>query len=79
MTLPLTELRTWSRTISNTLYTCSTSPHLIQFDALHAAFASDLMWWATDLPDEALRTMVNHSLCLATYAEPAGPLSETGR
>jgi len=71
MILPTTELRTWSRIMSNTVYTCSTNPNLIQFDALHAAFASDLIWWATDMPDEAIRTTVNHSLCLAIYADPA--------
>lgn len=77
MGLPTTELRTWSRTVANTLYTCSTDPSLVQLDALRAAFASDLLWWATDLPPDAFKTLVGNSLCLAIYA--GSSTESTGR
>lgn len=48
----------------------STDVALIDLDAVNAAFAADFMPWATELPEDTLRTVINSSLCLALYHWP---------
>ena len=58
-------------------YLVSTRRALIQYDAVNAAFDSDLMWWAYRFSDEGIRTLLDNSLCLGLYhlpdsSDPAG-------
>ncbi|KAK5653349.1 hypothetical protein OQA88_9041 [Cercophora sp. LCS_1] len=68
MGTPTDQIRSWTRTIGDTVYTCSADPSLIQLDALNAAFASDMIWWAKPLGGEELKTMARNSLCFGIYA-----------
>ncbi|KAH6640628.1 hypothetical protein F5144DRAFT_599313 [Chaetomium tenue] len=63
--------RTWTREVSGTSYTISTDPSLIQLDAVNAAFASDMVYWAKPLTPDALKICVEQSLCFGLYAAPA--------
>ncbi|KAF1965074.1 putative GNAT family N-acetyltransferase [Bimuria novae-zelandiae CBS 107.79] len=58
--------RTWSK--DN--YLISTDPALIPIPELNAAFASDMVYWATALPEDVMREMLNNSLCFGVYALP---------
>jgi GNAT superfamily N-acetyltransferase len=46
----------------------STDPTLIPLSQLNKAFASDFMYWATSLPEAALRELVDRSLCFGLYS-----------
>ncbi|OAA59875.1 gcn5-related n-acetyltransferase [Niveomyces insectorum RCEF 264] len=48
-------------------FLCSSDPALIQLDALGAAMASDLLWWASPLEPETLAALVANSVCLGVY------------
>lgn len=45
----------------------SDNADLFQLSAINAAFASDLIYWAKDMPEEALKKMISKSLCLGVY------------
>lgn len=55
-----------------TKYMCSSDPSLLDLRAFNAALDSDILWWATILPDDRLQTMVNNSLILAVYLVEPG-------
>ncbi|KAK3384393.1 hypothetical protein B0T24DRAFT_82661 [Lasiosphaeria ovina] len=63
---PENEIRSWTRS-SDATYLCSTDPKLVQLDALGAALASDMLWWAQPLAEDELRRTVEHSLCFGLY------------
>ncbi|TLD05994.1 uncharacterized protein PgNI_08784 [Pyricularia grisea] len=66
--MPLTfRPRDWQRQIGNEMFRCSTNPQHIQLDSLNEALASGALWWATDLPKDALQVMVENSLCFGLY------------
>ncbi|CAG8938250.1 unnamed protein product [Penicillium salamii] len=48
-------------------YLVSTDPELLQVEAVNAALGSDMVWWAGDLPEAALREALNKSLCFGLY------------
>ncbi|KAK1759601.1 GNAT family N-acetyltransferase [Echria macrotheca] len=77
MGIPSPELRTWTRTIGDTVYTCSTDPSHVAIDALSDAFTSDMLWWAKALPSDVLATVVQNSLCFAIYTNNNKPTSTT--
>ena len=60
--------QTWTRQVSGTTYTVSNDGSLIQLDALHAAFASDMLYWAKPLAPDVLQLCVEQSLCFGLYA-----------
>ncbi|KAM0276560.1 hypothetical protein ACHAQH_006611 [Verticillium albo-atrum] len=60
-------------------YMISTNRGLIQINALNAALESDVMWWAKALPQDVLRKMVNHSLCIGLYKLPDSTSNIAGR
>ena len=45
----------------------SDSADLFQPSAINAAFASDLLYWAKALSEEALKKMISKSLCFGVY------------
>lgn len=49
-------------------YLCSTDPGLLQLDALNAALGSDMLWWATALPEDRLQTLVNSCMIIGLYS-----------
>ncbi|KAH9433816.1 hypothetical protein MCOR02_005854 [Pyricularia oryzae] len=49
------------------MFRCSTNPQSIQLDRLNEALASDALWWAKELPKDALQAMVQNSLCFGLY------------
>ncbi|ROT36475.1 hypothetical protein SODALDRAFT_380785 [Sodiomyces alkalinus F11] len=65
-------------------YLISTDPSLIPMDQLMAAFDSDDFYWTDSLPEEAMREMVEQSLCFGLYrvdgqaASDAGASAEAG-
>jgi hypothetical protein len=59
--------RTWSRQVHGQTYTISTDPRLIQYDALDAAFRSDMLYWAQPLSPELMQRCVEQSLCFGLY------------
>lgn len=67
---PEDQLRTWTRRVGDLTYTVSTDPRLIQLDAVNAAFASDMVYWAQPLAPETLRRCIEQSLCFGLYAQP---------
>lgn len=75
---PKDHIRSWTREVDNTIYTCSTDPSLVDLAALNTALASDTVWWGRDLPEEALKRMVEHSYNFALYATEKG-CSEQGK
>ncbi|KAK3401976.1 acyl-CoA N-acyltransferase [Sordaria brevicollis] len=65
--VPQDQIRTWTREVGNTIYTYSTDPSLVDLTALNAALASDTVWWGRDMPEEALKRMVEHSFNFGLY------------
>ncbi|ELR08072.1 hypothetical protein VC83_01600 [Pseudogymnoascus destructans] len=57
-------------------YMISTSPELIQPEAVNAAFESDAIYWARGMEPEYLKKMLSKSLCFGVYALPES--SRTG-
>ncbi|KAM0331378.1 hypothetical protein ACHAQA_003051 [Verticillium albo-atrum] len=74
-TMPDEVARSWYRDG----YMVSTNRGLIQLDALNATFDSDVMWWAKAFPDDVLRRMVNHSLCIGLYKLPDSTSTIAGK
>lgn len=52
-------------------YLISTDPSLLQINAINKALGSDAVWWAGELPEDALREAVRNSLCLGIYHRPS--------
>ncbi|KAA8650879.1 hypothetical protein EYZ11_005826 [Aspergillus tanneri] len=52
-------------------YLVSTDPELLQVEAVNAALGSDMVWWAGDLPADALREALHNSLCFGIYQKSA--------
>ncbi|KAL0469839.1 GNAT family N-acetyltransferase [Neurospora intermedia] len=75
---PKDHIRSWTREVDNTIYTCSTDPSLVDLAALNTALASDTVWWGRDLPEEALKRMVEHSYNFALYATEKGCSEQDG-
>jgi hypothetical protein len=48
-------------------YLVSTDPALLQVDAINAALSSDMVWWAGDLPADALWDALRSSICFGLY------------
>ncbi|TLS24866.1 hypothetical protein PpBr36_08608 [Pyricularia pennisetigena] len=66
--MPLTfKPQDWQRQIGTEMFRCSTDTQYIQLDRLNEALASDALWWATELPEDALQMMVENSLCFGLY------------
>jgi GNAT superfamily N-acetyltransferase len=62
--------RTWSKD----QFFISTDPSLIPINTLNAWFASDHVYWAKAMPDEAVRETLQNSLCFGLYKSDA-PIS----
>jgi len=61
--IDVTETQNWSRGD----YLVSTDPALLQVDAINAALSSDMVWWARDLPEDALWDALRSSICFGLY------------
>ncbi|EWY99891.1 hypothetical protein FOYG_03820 [Fusarium oxysporum NRRL 32931] len=57
------DIRSWDR--GN--YRVSTDPGLLQVDAINTALSSDMVWWAGDLPADALWKALRKSVCFGLY------------
>lgn len=57
------DIRSWDR--GN--YRVSTDPGLLQVDAINTALSSDMVWWAGDLPADALWEALRKSVCFGLY------------
>ncbi|GLA74671.1 hypothetical protein AtubIFM55763_005917 [Aspergillus tubingensis] len=53
-------------------YLISTDPALLQVDTINAAPGSDMVWWAGDLPVDALKRALDGSLCFGLYQKAPG-------
>ncbi|OBT66940.1 hypothetical protein VE03_04170 [Pseudogymnoascus sp. 23342-1-I1] len=60
-------------------YMISTSPQLIQPEAVNAAFESDAVYWAKGMEPEYLKKMLSKSLCFGVYALPESSSELAGR
>lgn len=58
---------TWQRTAGSQTFLISTAPHLLPHAFVQEAFATDAMFWAKPLSDEATRAMLENSLTLGVY------------
>lgn len=65
--IPAEDLHTWTRQDGADIFTVSTDPAQVQLDALNAAFASDMLYWARPLEPHTLRRCVQQSLCFGLY------------
>ena len=66
--------RTWTRDG----FLISTDPSLIPLQALNAAFASDMLYWAKPIPEDAMRSMLDNSLSFGLYSPTSSLPEETG-
>jgi GNAT superfamily N-acetyltransferase len=57
----------WLRTVDSQRYLVSTERELLPLEFVKAAFATDAMYWAQPLSDDATRTMLEKSLTLGVY------------
>lgn len=57
----------------------STSPELIQPEAVNAAFESDAIYWARGMEPEYLKKMLSKSLCFGVYALPESSSELAGK
>lgn len=53
-------------------YFISMDPSLIPISKVNEAFASDHIYWAKSLPEEAIREALQHSLCFGLYKAKDG-------
>ncbi len=68
-TSPKYHHRTWTRDS----YLISTDPSLIPIRKLNVWFASDDIYWANALPEDAMREMLQSSLCFGLYQTKPKP------
>ena len=66
--------RTWTRDG----FLISTDPSLIPLQALNAAFADDMLYWAKPIPEDAMRQMLDNSLSFGLYSPTSALPEETG-
>ncbi|OLN96317.1 hypothetical protein CCHL11_04395 [Colletotrichum chlorophyti] len=59
-------------------YLISTDRSLLDLSAINDAFGSELLWWTKRVPDDVLRRMVDHSLCLGVYKLPGSTAEIAG-
>lgn len=59
--------KSWTLQNNGTTYLCSTDPSYLDLKALNAALGSDMLWWASELPEDRLRTMIDNCIILALY------------
>lgn len=57
------EHRQWTRD----KFLVSTDPDLIPISSVNAAFASDDVYWAKPMPEEAMRATLRNSMCFGLY------------
>ena len=69
---PKDQIRTWTREVGNTIFTCSTDPSLVDLAALNAALSSDTVWWGKHMTEEALKRMVENSYNICLYVTEKG-------
>ncbi|KAK4141098.1 uncharacterized protein C8A04DRAFT_14362 [Dichotomopilus funicola] len=69
ITLPPNDHSTTTKGNTTVTYTISTDPALIQPEAVQAAFATDMIYWARPFDEEELRVCLRTSLCLGLYQE----------
>ncbi|PQE21722.1 acetyltransferase protein [Rutstroemia sp. NJR-2017a BBW] len=60
-------------------YLISTSPNLLDAQAINAAFDSPEVYWAKAMPLDTLKKMLNKSLCFGLYELPQSTASLAGR
>jgi GNAT superfamily N-acetyltransferase len=66
----------WERTIESQTFLISTTPELLPLSFVQEAFATDAMFWARPLSDEATRAMLDNSLTLGVYKISDGDKEE---
>jgi len=76
--LPPDQLRSWERKDGEATFVCTTDPRQIDLQAVNAAFGSDMMWWAKSLPEEELKRVIEHSLCLSISMQTASNANSQG-
>lgn len=67
--------KSWMQQCAGNTYICSTNPNILDLHALNNALGSDMLWWASTLPEDRLKVMANNCLILALYQvepEPSG-------
>ncbi|KAF3761453.1 hypothetical protein M406DRAFT_266713 [Cryphonectria parasitica EP155] len=57
----------WTHHGVDATYMCSTDSTILDLQALNAALGSDMLWWATALSEDRLKTMVDNCLVFAVY------------
>jgi GNAT superfamily N-acetyltransferase len=57
----------WQRTVDSQRYLISTERKLLPLAFVQAAYATEAMYWAKPLSDDAMRTMLEKSLILGVY------------
>lgn len=67
--------RTWSK--DN--YLISTDPDRIPIPDLNSFFASDLMYWASPVPEDVMRETLENSLCFGLYEISSDAASSESR
>ena len=77
---PPGDIREWNWSQDES-FLCSTNTEYLQKDVINAAFRSDALWWANDLSEPYMTTMVDNCLCFGVYKlEPtAGEVGESPR
>ncbi|KAJ5159739.1 uncharacterized protein N7482_006743 [Penicillium canariense] len=58
-------------------YLISTDPSLIPVQTLNAWFATEEVYWAHPMPEEAMREALLNSLCFGMYFNPSAQLTHT--
>ena len=59
-------------------YLISTSPNLIQYEAINIAFGTSAMYWTRSLEKGLLKKMLNSSLCFGVYELPSSTSAIAG-
>ncbi|KAH6617973.1 hypothetical protein B0J18DRAFT_459086 [Chaetomium sp. MPI-SDFR-AT-0129] len=72
ITLPPNNSSATKKNTTTVTYTISTDPALIQPEAVQAAFATDMIYWARPFDEEELRVCLRTSLCLGLYVHDDG-------
>jgi hypothetical protein len=57
----------------------STKKDILQPAAINKALASDIMWWAKELPEDQLSLMLNNSICFGLYHNIASKEGKIGK
>jgi GNAT superfamily N-acetyltransferase len=61
------DTKEWQRTVDSQTYLISTARELIPLAFVQAAYATEAMYWAQPLSDDATRAMLENSLTLGVY------------